>query len=67
MSEKRYDDALVVTEAEPLVAYVTSSGHHLDSQALANLRGRVEQVIASQGAFQIDKVAGVLIATKGVY
>jgi SAM-dependent methyltransferase len=62
--ERRYDDALVVTEAEPLVAYVESSGHHLSDQALANLRRRVEAVIASEGAFQIDKVAGVLIATK---
>jgi len=65
VSEKRYDDALIVTEAEPLVAYVESSGH-LDGQALAGLRRRVEQVIALQGALQIDKVAGVLIATKGL-
>ena len=61
--ERRYEDALVVTAAEPLVAYVESSGH-LRGQALLNLRQHVEEVISLQVALRIDKVAGILIATK---
>jgi ubiquinone/menaquinone biosynthesis C-methylase UbiE len=61
--EHRYEDALVVTAAEPLVAYVESSGH-LKGQALLNLQRHVGEVIRLQGALHIDKIAGILIATK---
>lgn len=61
--EHRYEDALVVTAAEPLVAYVESSGQ-LKGQPLLNLQRHVEEVIRLQGTLHIDKVAGMLIATK---
>jgi SAM-dependent methyltransferase len=61
--ERQYEDALVVTAAEPLVAYVESSGH-LRGQLLLNLQQHVEEIIRSHGALRIDKIAGILIATK---
>jgi SAM-dependent methyltransferase len=61
--ERRYEDALVVTAAEPLVAYAESSGH-LKGQPLLDLRQHVEEVIRSQSALYIDKIAGILVATK---
>lgn len=64
VTERRYEDALVVTAAEPLVAYVESSGY-LRGQQLLNLRQHVEEVINTQGALGINKIAGILIATKG--
>jgi ubiquinone/menaquinone biosynthesis C-methylase UbiE len=60
----QYEDALVITEAEPLVEYVESSGH-LSGEYLLNFRYYIKELIEAQDAIHIDKVAGVLIATKG--
>lgn len=60
---KQYDDALVITEAEPLMAYVKSSGH-LKDERLLRFRDHVIALIKSQGAIHIDKIVGVIVAQK---
>lgn len=60
---KQYDDALVITEAEPLVTYAESSGH-LKAEPLLRFREHVIELIKSQGAIHIDKIAGVIVAQK---
>lgn len=62
---KRYDDALAVTEAEPLIAYIRSM---VGAGALSNVgeervRQRVERTIAEHGAFHVAKAAGLLVAS----
>jgi SAM-dependent methyltransferase len=61
----RYEDALAVTEAEPVIDYIASMVREtpLDERARAAARARVEQAIAREGAFRVRKDAGVLIAT----
>lgn len=60
----RYDDALVVTEAAPLVAYVLSSrmASGLTAEARANLMRHVERDIARHGAIRITKDSGLFEA-----
>ncbi len=62
---QRYDDALVVTEAEPIVAFVASS----DAHGLLNGVQRVEftqfvecQLQAQGGAIRIAKDSGMFVA-----
>jgi SAM-dependent methyltransferase len=57
----RYDDALVVPEAEPLVEYVRSTGS-LQEDALARLQHHVEAVIAQNGPIRISKEGGLFEA-----
>jgi ubiquinone/menaquinone biosynthesis C-methylase UbiE len=57
----RYADALVVPAAEPLVAYVRSTGV-LTEDELARFQHHVEEVIAQQGTIQISKDAGMFEA-----
>ena len=59
---ERYEDALAVTEAEPLVAYVTSSLRFRGSED--ELRARIEARLAATGVFRIGKESGVLHARK---
>lgn len=69
---RRFDDALVVTEAEPLVAYVLSSiraheilsdlpEHEIDRR-VAQLRAALEHEIAERGSIRIAKDPGLFIA-----
>jgi hypothetical protein len=58
-----YDDALVVTEAEPLVAYVLSGGTRAALQDhIAELTAYVEQRIRRDGAIRITKSSGMFEA-----
>lgn len=61
---ERYEDGLVVTEAEPLVAYLLSSmvwAPLLDDRRAA-LTAYVEAEIARQGAIRISKDSGLFTA-----
>ncbi|HUI25285.1 MAG TPA: class I SAM-dependent methyltransferase [Candidatus Kryptonia bacterium] len=60
----RYEDALVVTEPEPLMVYIASmsTAASFDDATLATLRAQIESVIATEGAFRITKDAGLLTA-----
>ncbi|MFI5274162.1 MAG: class I SAM-dependent methyltransferase [Ktedonobacterales bacterium] len=68
VEQRRYDDALVVTEAQPLVAYVRSlpPDHRPTEAALAELAREVEARLARDGALPIEKATGVFVATKPV-
>jgi SAM-dependent methyltransferase len=56
----RYEDALVVTEAEPLIAYVLS-GVPLSDEARAQLERTIAQEIATHGAIRISKDTGLFL------
>jgi SAM-dependent methyltransferase len=57
----RYADALVVPEAEPLVAYIRSIGI-LTEDELVRFHDHVEEVIARQGPIHISKDVGMFEA-----
>jgi ubiquinone/menaquinone biosynthesis C-methylase UbiE len=62
VSEERQEAGLVVTEIEPLVAYVASSQtFHGD---LERVRRDAEETFAREGTFRIDAQPGVLHARK---
>jgi len=60
----RYDDALVVTEPEPLIAYLLSTrvASSVDERARVELRRRVENSMAAIGSVQITKDVGLFTA-----
>ena len=62
---RRYEDALVVTEAEPLVDYLLS-GTNVDVSGprVAELEGLLERELASRGAIHITKNVGLFVARK---
>ena len=61
---ERYEDALVVTEAEPLVAYLLSMGSlGLVEGLRAPLTAFVQQELDAQGAIRIGKETGLFIAS----
>ncbi|MDP9373488.1 MAG: class I SAM-dependent methyltransferase [Chloroflexota bacterium] len=72
---ERYEDALVVSEAAPLVDYILSGAglggwEHLPSdptagEARARLLEFVERELAASGAVRITKDAGLFIARRG--
>lgn len=59
-----YEDALVVTEAEPLLAYIDSLlwRELLTDDARATLEQRIRDEIACYGAFHIAEETGLFIA-----
>lgn len=61
---QHYDDALVVTEAEPLIAYILSSLviSDLDEADRGEIIGRVEAELARHGAIHITKDSGIFEA-----
>ena len=63
----RYEDSLVVTEVESILAYAFSmqSGAHIGEQHAQRLREQANQVIAKEGAFCITKDSGWLTASCG--
>ena len=70
---RRYEDALVVTEVEPLVEYLLSgtvagAGEepHADELGprVAELADRLERELASRGAIHITKDVGLFVARK---
>jgi hypothetical protein len=58
------EEALLVTEAQPLIAYILSvvGGSGLAAQTLDRLRDTMEAEIRDHGAFRIDRISGLLIA-----
>lgn len=64
---RRYNDALVVTEAEPLVNYIVSGGSvgaALVREKRAQFTRFVEQELAEKGAIRITKDSGIFEAQK---
>jgi SAM-dependent methyltransferase len=63
---RRYEDGLVVTEAEPLVAYILSSGvgSGIKEEARQRLADLIEGELARHGAIQITKDAGLFLARR---
>jgi ubiquinone/menaquinone biosynthesis C-methylase UbiE len=59
----RYADALVVPEAEPLVAYVRSTGR-LTEDELARFQRHVKAVIEQSGPIRISKDVGMFEASR---
>lgn len=60
----RHEDALIVTDAAPLVAYV-QSGKRLSNDALRRFREHVEEEIRSRGSIRIRKSTGLFVARSG--
>lgn len=65
-AERRdYPDSLLVTEAEPLIAYATSSalwGTQGDAAATARLDARIRRQLAEDGVIRISKHSGMFVA-----
>ncbi len=61
----RYDDALVVTEAAPLIAYIFSSPltAGFDDAARSEVVRRVEAALATDGTIRISKEGGLFVAS----
>jgi ubiquinone/menaquinone biosynthesis C-methylase UbiE len=65
VSVARYEDAFVVTEAEPLVAYVLSGeASSLNPKQREAVSRLVEQELAQHGAIRITKDSGLLSAVR---
>jgi hypothetical protein len=60
-----FQDALVVTEVEPLMVYVVSGflGKMTTAEQIDALRKSATERIAHNGAFRITKATGLFIAT----
>ena len=60
----RYEDALVVTEPEPLIAYILSGrvGASLEGERVAEFAAFVQHELAQQGAFHVTKESGLFEA-----
>jgi hypothetical protein len=65
VSLRRYEDSLVVTEAEPLTAYILSGGLPLDDSGRAALADYVERERVRQGGvIRVAKDSGMFEATR---
>jgi SAM-dependent methyltransferase len=60
-----YEDSLVVTDPEPLIAYILST-MTMDEEEVDRLRGKIEEEIAGQGAVHVTKSSGMFMAMKEV-
>jgi SAM-dependent methyltransferase len=63
----RHEDALRVTEVEPLVDYIRSMGSFwagVDGERIPELRTRVAEEIDRRGSFDIQKDAGLITAVR---
>ncbi len=58
----RYDDALDVTEAAPLVDYILSGGGEFSDQRRSELASFIEQEMAQRGAIHITKTTSMFEA-----
>ncbi len=63
---RRFDDALVITEAEPLVAYVLSMavGRAVVGQKRVEFTKHVERELSSRGAIRATIETGMFVASK---
>lgn len=61
---KRYEDSLVITESQPLIDYLNSTGRHRRTSPvhMAALRAHLDSELAAHGAIRVSKDAGLLIA-----
>ncbi len=67
VSRDDFDNALVVTEAEPLIAYVRSmraAMHTVSDEQVRQLRAILNERIARDGAIRIRKKTGLFVACK---
>jgi ubiquinone/menaquinone biosynthesis C-methylase UbiE len=64
---RRYEDALVITEAKPLVAYVESTITMADGvrHGLEEFKGFIEQELARHNAIHVTKDSGMFEALRG--
>jgi ubiquinone/menaquinone biosynthesis C-methylase UbiE len=65
VERRDYPDSLLVTEAEPLIAYAASSqlwGVQGDAEATRLLAEHVQQQLASEGVIRITKNSGMFVA-----
>ncbi len=64
----RQENALVVTEVEPLAAYILSTisyaGEMMEGNRLAEFRAHIQKEIETNGAIHISKDGGLFIARK---
>ena len=60
----RYPDRLVVTEAEPLLAYVRSYATGFGGDEERALREEIQAELAAHGAFSITKDTGMVTGVK---
>lgn len=58
----RYDDAILLTDAQPLIDYILSFPIQLSPERIKALQTFVEAEISHEGQFSITKDMGVLIA-----
>jgi hypothetical protein len=62
-----YEDALEVTEVQPIVAYLRSSSTlmhvTLEPSQWATIRRTISATIETKGAFHITKTSGLFIAS----
>jgi ubiquinone/menaquinone biosynthesis C-methylase UbiE len=65
----RYEDALRVTEIEPIEAYIRSSmrAAEISQEGLAEVLAELEKEIKEQGSFFITKAVGLFEAVKIIY
>jgi SAM-dependent methyltransferase len=63
ISVERYENTLVVPDAQPLVAYILSASPALDTETVERLAKFVEEEIGRHGAIRITVVPGRLVAT----
>jgi SAM-dependent methyltransferase len=63
---ERYEDALVVTEAEPLIAYLLSMriASVMSEEQLTQLTSLVEREVVAQGAIGITKDSGLIVGRR---
>lgn len=59
---QRYDDALEVTEAAPLAAYIASGTDRLSEELLAALTAFVQAELDRRGVIHIGKESGLFVA-----
>jgi len=64
---RRTESALLVTEAQPLIDYILSGADRskVTDGMLSSLRATIDTRIEEEGAFRIDKIAGLFIAANG--
>ena len=60
---ERFETELVVTEVEPVVAYVRSSASYPEG-ALERVREAAEEAVAREGAFRVTTTPGIVSAGK---
>ncbi|MEW5871266.1 MAG: class I SAM-dependent methyltransferase [Chloroflexota bacterium] len=65
VSLRRYEDALIVSEAKPLVDFILSGWFEIEEEQLPRFQAFVEDEIRqSGGAFHIRKDSGMFVATR---